>query len=714
MLATAVLGAASLLVSAVPAHAASDVVITGPTSTVPVGTSYTYTMAPTNGLIGEWKLDETSGTIAVDTKNGYNATVFGGAAFVAGKLGNALNFNNGTAGTGGKYAEMPSNAMLDNVQEANYTISAWFYSYSIPPNDTVDNRNWAVVTKYGQHLGLAYTNAQKFLARHYLVGNTLITATSPATYALNTWHHVAQVVSKTAGTVKLYVNGTLVATTNFTANTAAREYGTDPFRIGRGRFEWAADGKVDQVRIYNRDLTATEVSDLYNEAVTAAPTMTTTAPTITGLNTATLNGSANPNGASATGWFRYSATNPGSCNDTFGTRVPATGGTALGAGTSPVAYSRAVSGLLGGTKYYVCAIASNALGTRFGAVQSFVAGGAGLRSGLWGVTNPGEGPGGDLSEPSYRIISVVPSPSTVDNLIALADQYNVVLLLILAGNRGQWAPNGQFDFALYEAKVRQFQNDAVLRDAINRRRVLLFVIDEANHPDFHGTISPNEVNQMGLLHKQIWPGALTIVRMSGSTLANGWAGYTPPTTGYTGLDYGTGNYWYPNTDSTFAQFYQAEKDALNTLNMGMVAMLSWWAGGIGHQPPSEISLDGVSACWDTDNDGIVVNDGTGYGYIVGIDQPAPAPPEGTYVSCGQLPTAVTRTVASPAWIKRWADVLASDPDVPFGFVWRTGDDVALFPGSEALAARTDFINALDHMVTTMASRTTWNGYRTPK
>ena len=38
--------------------------------------------------------------------------------------------------------------------------------------------------------------------------------------------------------------------------------------------------------------------------------------------TATLNGTANPGGGATTGWFRYSATNPGSCSDTFGTRVP--------------------------------------------------------------------------------------------------------------------------------------------------------------------------------------------------------------------------------------------------------------------------------------------------------------------------------------------------------------------------------------------------------
>jgi hypothetical protein len=223
------------------------------------------TVAPTSGLIGEWKLDEMSGTIAEDTRNGYDATVQGGAGFVAGKLGRALNLNNGSAGTGGKYAEMPSNAALDNVQEGNYTISAWFWAHS-PPSGTSStaNQRWAVVVKAGFHMGLAY-EPNRFTLRHYLNGNVLKAVTSSAAYGLNTWHHVAGVVSKSAGTVTLYVNGAAVGTTAFPADSAAREYGTTRFRIGKGSSNWAADGKVDQVRIYNRALSAAEISDLYNE-----------------------------------------------------------------------------------------------------------------------------------------------------------------------------------------------------------------------------------------------------------------------------------------------------------------------------------------------------------------------------------------------------------------------------------------------------------------
>src|SRR6185437_15028247 len=43
--------------------------------------------------------------------------------------------------------------------------------------------------------------------------------------------------------------------------------------------------------------------------------------------------------ASATGWFRMSPTNPGTCNDSFGTRLPSSSGTGLGSGRAAVAYS---------------------------------------------------------------------------------------------------------------------------------------------------------------------------------------------------------------------------------------------------------------------------------------------------------------------------------------------------------------------------------------
>lgn len=119
--------------------------------------------------------------------------------------------------------------------------------------------------------------------------------------------------------------------------------------------------------------TATNPADC-NDAVAGPcpPTVTTSAASNIGNTYATLNGTANPNGLATTGYFRYQAnTSPGTCNDSFGTRFPASSGSAL-SGTVSVPYSQAISsGLSPSTIYYFCAIGNNSDGTSFGSVLSF-------------------------------------------------------------------------------------------------------------------------------------------------------------------------------------------------------------------------------------------------------------------------------------------------------------------------------------------------------
>ena len=132
---------------------------------------------------------------------------------------------------------------------------------------------------------------------------------------------------------------------------------TSTFEIGMGYTSGTKGGRLSRI-----------TAQLAYQPV---PSATTSAATSIATTTALLNGSANPNGSSTAAWFRISATSPGTCNDTFGTRVPSSGSTSLGAGTSGVAYSTTTTGLSQNTTYYYCAIASNGAGKGYGSVQSF-------------------------------------------------------------------------------------------------------------------------------------------------------------------------------------------------------------------------------------------------------------------------------------------------------------------------------------------------------
>jgi hypothetical protein len=105
-----------------------------------------------------------------------------------------------------------------------------------------------------------------------------------------------------------------------------------------------------------------------------APSVSTGAATSVGSATATLNGSGNPNGQTATGWFRYSTTN-GTCNGSFGTATSPTSN--LGSGSSSQPFTFNLTGLSPSTTYYYCAVANNVSGTTYGAgTVSFKTGGA--------------------------------------------------------------------------------------------------------------------------------------------------------------------------------------------------------------------------------------------------------------------------------------------------------------------------------------------------
>ncbi len=103
----------------------------------------------------------------------------------------------------------------------------------------------------------------------------------------------------------------------------------------------------------------------------APPVTVSVAASLVARTTATLNGTTNPSGTATTAWFRYHTANPGTCDDSFGTRTPSSGGEAMGAGSVAAAFHRDLTGLSTGTQYWFCAISENTGGKTYGSVLNF-------------------------------------------------------------------------------------------------------------------------------------------------------------------------------------------------------------------------------------------------------------------------------------------------------------------------------------------------------
>jgi hypothetical protein len=220
----------------------------------------TLTVVPTSGLVGLWKLDATSGTVAADSSgNGFNGTLanYATSGWTAGKVGGALNFN-GVSNS----VTVGSPAALTNL--ARYTIAAWIKPRTLGEGNLgriLDKRNAGVSAGWSMFLGAgAVTFRQTF-------STTEGAWSMPAnTVALGAWQHVALTydTGSAANKPTFYRNGVVVTTAVLTAPSGSRSSdAASPLSIGNTTtLDRTFDGAIDDVRIYNRILSASEVGGL--------------------------------------------------------------------------------------------------------------------------------------------------------------------------------------------------------------------------------------------------------------------------------------------------------------------------------------------------------------------------------------------------------------------------------------------------------------------
>jgi trimeric autotransporter adhesin len=218
-------------------------------------------------LIAFYHLDSVNTTTWTDSVNGYNGTSGNNVALATdGLMSNAAVFDGNN-----DYIALTTNATMNTVQDNNYSLSAWVWIPRFPPgaNETTDTGSFGVVMKSGLHSGLRVNTNGTAQFDHWLTGSVNEGSSGNTPVRPYYWAHLVGVLERTSGTAKIYLDGKLEGNNNtFTAGTATHNYGTTPWYIGiaqpgSGTYHWYHEGKIDEVGIWSRALSANEVRELY-------------------------------------------------------------------------------------------------------------------------------------------------------------------------------------------------------------------------------------------------------------------------------------------------------------------------------------------------------------------------------------------------------------------------------------------------------------------
>ncbi len=202
----------------------------------------------TGKLVGWWKFDESTGTIAYDNSgNGNNGALKGNPVWrpTGGVSGGALEFSGK-----GDYVEISNEANFDINEQI--TVSAWVNITDVPQEwtgiVTKGDSAWRLSTSFAKnifHFGVS--------ARDYLNGQTTVDS--------GQWHNVMCVYD--GQNMSIYVDGKLDVSRPRTGPIATNGF---PVCIGenielKGR---CFHGLIDDVRIYNYALSENEIGELYS------------------------------------------------------------------------------------------------------------------------------------------------------------------------------------------------------------------------------------------------------------------------------------------------------------------------------------------------------------------------------------------------------------------------------------------------------------------
>lgn len=223
------------------------------------------------GLVAYYACEDSSGTSLSDSSgHGYHGTLSGGFTLgKEGRVGSGLTL----AKSGGGYASLPPQvfAGLEDV-----TVAAWVYPTAVDGwariFDTGINAKLAEAPSSGtKYMGLTVNSPltgklRLFISENGYSGEESLNASSPT--STNQWQHVVITLEKASDRGSLYINGSAVVTNEETRTQLDDLGDIDYAFLGKSQFSVDPyfDGIIDEFRVYDRVLSASEVQALYEYA----------------------------------------------------------------------------------------------------------------------------------------------------------------------------------------------------------------------------------------------------------------------------------------------------------------------------------------------------------------------------------------------------------------------------------------------------------------
>jgi subtilisin family serine protease len=211
--------------------------------------------------ISHWKFDESDGNTAYDSVGTNHGTLVNGPVWTTGQIDGALSFDGVD-----DYVKIPDSNSLDVTSQA--TLCAWIYTTSLTAGQGIVGRwNYSSSPSKESILLEARGDVDDRIRFNISTDGGIPTETVVASqqkFVANTWYHVAGTYDGVR--MRLYINGQEDNSTPKSGNifTSDSEWNIGAFNYGGVAY---FEGTIDDVRIYDRALSAAEILQLYQKGL---------------------------------------------------------------------------------------------------------------------------------------------------------------------------------------------------------------------------------------------------------------------------------------------------------------------------------------------------------------------------------------------------------------------------------------------------------------